>query len=87
LPSIVANLCVPYMARAAFVTPRTMQAILTNLERDGLLVRQEDSGHGRLLRTELACRGQTVLARTHRSAEMAGLLAPCAGALGATGED
>jgi hypothetical protein len=35
------------LARAAFVTAQTMQAILANLERDGLLVRCPDPAHGR----------------------------------------
>lgn len=54
------------LARAAFVTPQTMQGILTNLERDGLLVRRADPEHGRILRSELTSRGQTALARAHR---------------------
>ncbi len=57
------------LARAAFVTPQTMQGILANLERDGLLVRQADPEHGRILRSELTSRGQTVLARAHRLVE------------------
>ncbi|QRN94370.1 MarR family transcriptional regulator [Archangium violaceum] len=54
------------LARAAFVTPQTMQGILANLERDGLLVRQADPEHGRILRSELTSHGQKVLARAHR---------------------
>ena len=57
------------LARAVFVTPQTMQGILANLERDGLLVRQADPEHGRILRSGLTSRGQTVLARAHRLVE------------------
>jgi DNA-binding MarR family transcriptional regulator len=57
------------LARAAFVTPQTMQGIIANLERDGLLVRQADPEHGRILRSGLTSHGQTVLARAHRLVE------------------
>ncbi|MET0405141.1 MAG: MarR family transcriptional regulator [Cystobacter sp.] len=54
------------LARAAFVTPQTMQGILANLERDGLLVRQADPEHGRILRSGLTLEGQSVLVEAHR---------------------
>ncbi len=41
------------LARAAFVTAQTMQGVLVNLERDGLLERRPDPAHGRILRSEL----------------------------------
>lgn len=53
------------LARAAFVTPQTMHALLTNLERSGLLAREPDPAHGRLLRTRMTDRGQHVLAQAH----------------------
>jgi DNA-binding MarR family transcriptional regulator len=53
------------LARAAFVTPQTMQGIVANLERDGLLKRRADPGHGRILRSELTHRGRGVLERAH----------------------
>ena len=53
------------LARAAFVTAQTMQAILTNLERNGLLERRPDPDHGRVLRTELTRHGHDVLAQAH----------------------
>ncbi len=56
------------LARAAFVTPQTMQGILANLERDELLVRRADPSHGRILRSELTRRGQRVLSEAHRIA-------------------
>jgi DNA-binding MarR family transcriptional regulator len=53
------------LARAAFVTPQTMQGIVANLERDGLLKRRADPQHGRILRSELTRRGRGVLERAH----------------------
>ena len=50
------------LARAAFVTPQTMQAILVNLERGGLIVRRPHPGHGRVLMTELTKAGREVVA-------------------------
>src|SRR4249919_2396743 len=41
------------LARWAMVTPQTMNQILTGLERDGLLVREADPEHGRILRAFL----------------------------------
>lgn len=53
------------LARAAFVTAQTMQGVLVNLERDGLLERRPDPAHGRILRSELTDHGRGVLARAH----------------------
>ncbi len=53
------------LARAAFVTAQTMQAVLANLERDGLLQRRPDPAHGRILRSELTSKGVKVLKRAH----------------------
>ena len=55
------------LARAAFVTPQTMQALLANLERDGLLQRRPDPAHGRILRSELTAKGTKVLTQAHRA--------------------
>src|ERR1700685_1385222 len=46
------------LARAAFVTPQTMQAILVNLERGGLIVRSPHPGHGRVIMTALTKEGE-----------------------------
>lgn len=55
------------LARAAFVTPQSMQGMLSNLERDGLLTRTNHPGHGRILRNQLTPRGRQILeeARCH----------------------
>jgi DNA-binding MarR family transcriptional regulator len=54
------------LARAAFVTPQTMTGILANLHRDGLLSRDADPSHGRILRSELTPAGKKTLAHAHR---------------------
>jgi DNA-binding MarR family transcriptional regulator len=50
------------LARTAFVTPQTMQAILVNLERRGLIVRSPHPEHGRVIMTELTTTGQKAVA-------------------------
>lgn len=45
------------LARRAFVTPQTMQAILVALERAGLISRTPHPEHGRVQTTELTARG------------------------------
>jgi len=55
------------LARAAFVTPQTMTGILANLQRDGLLSREADPSHGRILRSELTPAGKKKLAHAHRA--------------------
>lgn len=45
------------LARWAQVTPQTMNQILTGLERDGLVRREADPVHGRILRAFLTARG------------------------------
>jgi len=54
------------LARAAFVTPQTMTGILANLHRDGLLSREADPFHGRILRSELTPAGKKTLAQAHQ---------------------
>lgn len=46
------------LARAAFVTPQSMQGILVNLERAGLIVRSPHLIHGRIIMTELTKAGR-----------------------------
>jgi DNA-binding MarR family transcriptional regulator len=53
------------LARAAFVTPQTMQAIVANLERARLLVREADPMHGRVLKGELTANGRKRLTKAH----------------------
>lgn len=58
------------LARAAFVTPQTMQAILVNLERSGLIVRRPHPEHGRVIMTELTAAGQKAVAEGAKAADV-----------------
>ena len=54
------------LARAAFVTPQTMQGMIANLERDGFLMRRPDPASARVLQAELTPHGRTRIADAHR---------------------
>jgi DNA-binding MarR family transcriptional regulator len=58
------------LARAAFVTPQTMQAILVNLERGGLIVRSPHPEHGRVIMTELTTAGDRAVAEGAKAADL-----------------
>jgi len=49
------------LARRAFVTPQTMQAILVALERSGFIARTPHPEHGRVQMTELTALGRDAL--------------------------
>ncbi len=53
------------LARRAFVTPQTMQAIIVTLERAELIKRMAHSVNGRVLTTELTLAGRSVLRAAH----------------------
>jgi DNA-binding MarR family transcriptional regulator len=57
------------LARRAFVTPQTMQAMLVKLEKSGLIQRSADAEHGRIQRTELTEEGRASLAKAHLAAQ------------------
>lgn len=63
------------LARRAFVTPQTMQAIIVTLERDGLIQRTAHPLHGRVLTTELTPEGRSALRSAHEIVANAELLA------------
>jgi len=46
------------LARAAFVTPQSMQGMLVTLERDGFIIRTPHPEHGRIIMTELTEKGR-----------------------------
>lgn len=46
------------LARAAFVTPQSMQGMLVTLERDGFILRTPHPDHGRIIMTELTEKGK-----------------------------
>jgi DNA-binding MarR family transcriptional regulator len=51
------------LARRCHVTPQTMTGIIANLVASGLVARQADPEHGRILRTLLTPGGSDLLAR------------------------
>lgn len=53
------------LARAAFVTAQTMQAVLANLERRGVVERSPAPGNARILQASLTDAGRRVLERAH----------------------
>ncbi len=57
------------LARRAFVTPQTMQAMLVKLDRAGLIQRRPDAEHGRIQRTEMTAEGRAALIQAHRAAQ------------------
>lgn len=57
------------LARAAFVTPQTMQGILVNLERGGLIARTPHPEHGRVIMTELTAAGWQAVAAGAQAAD------------------
>ena len=58
------------LARSAFVTPQTMQGILVNLERSGLIARKAHPQHGRIIMTELTTAGEKAVAEGARAADI-----------------
>lgn len=57
------------LARRCFVTPQTMNGILVNLEKAGLLERRAHPEHGRVLRAYLTGDGEGMLSRAHALVE------------------
>ena len=53
------------LARAAFVTAQTMQGVLANLERDGIVARKADRENAKILRGEITAKGRRKLVRAH----------------------
>ncbi|WP_443070091.1 MarR family winged helix-turn-helix transcriptional regulator [Sulfitobacter sp.] len=49
------------LARRAFITPQSMQGILSNLEKSGLILRGSDVNHGRRQPSELTAKGRVML--------------------------
>ena len=57
------------LARRCFVTPQTMNGILVNLEKAGLLERRPHPEHGRVLQAYLTGSGERMLSRAHALVE------------------
>src|SRR5690349_2373395 len=54
------------LARRSFVTPQTMNTIVSHLEAAGLLVRRPHPEHGRVLQAYVTPQGETLLQEGHR---------------------
>jgi DNA-binding MarR family transcriptional regulator len=54
------------LSRAAFTTAQSMQGIVSNLEKLGLMRRVPDPHHGRIKQSALTRSGEQVLARAHK---------------------
>tara|TARA_A100000171_G_C2131711_1_gene147202 strand:- start:762 stop:1220 length:459 start_codon:yes stop_codon:yes gene_type:complete len=54
------------LARASFITPQTMHGIVSNLEKNSLVKRKQDSQHGRILCTELTKQGIKAVKLAHK---------------------
>jgi DNA-binding MarR family transcriptional regulator len=55
------------LARRSFVTPQTMNSIVTRLETAGLISRGAHPAHGRVLQAHLTEEGKKLLSGAHRS--------------------
>jgi DNA-binding MarR family transcriptional regulator len=57
------------LARRSYITPQSMSQVITALERDGLIVRQPDRSHRRILRVKLTAKGRRVLTACNRAVD------------------
>ncbi len=51
------------LAKLTFLTPQTINVIVSNLERDGAIVKTAHATHGRILRLHATAKGQALLKR------------------------
>lgn len=57
------------LARRSFVTPQTMNVIVTKLERSGLIERGPHPEHGRVLRAYLTGKGRGLVSGAHEKVD------------------
>jgi DNA-binding MarR family transcriptional regulator len=57
------------LARLTLLTPQTINLIVKNLERDGLITKTPDDVHGRLIRLETTARGRQLRSRCRTRAD------------------
>ena len=72
------------LARLAFLTPQTINVIVSNLERDGAIEKTAHATHGRILRLHATARGQALLRRCRAQVET--IEADLSAALGRDGD-
>jgi DNA-binding MarR family transcriptional regulator len=63
------------LARRSYITPQSMSQVITALERDGLIVREPDRSHGRILRARLTAKGRRVLTVSDKAVDAQEMLA------------
>ena len=57
------------LARLTLLTPQTINLIVKNLERDGLIVRTPDEVHGRVIRIEPTAKGRALRSKCRTRAD------------------
>jgi DNA-binding MarR family transcriptional regulator len=57
------------LARRSYITPQSMSQVIGALERDGLIERQPDRSHRKILRATLTGKGRRVLAACDRAVD------------------
>jgi DNA-binding MarR family transcriptional regulator len=57
------------LARRSYITPQSMSQVIAALETDGLIERQPDRAHRRILRATLTGKGRRVLASCDRAVD------------------
>jgi DNA-binding MarR family transcriptional regulator len=57
------------LARLTLLTPQTINLIVKNLERDGLIVKTPDDVHGRVIRIETTARGRQLRSKCRARAD------------------
>lgn len=57
------------LARRSFVTPQTMNVVLTKLESAGLIARSAHPKHGRVLQAHLTDKGKELVSGAHKKVE------------------
>jgi DNA-binding MarR family transcriptional regulator len=57
------------LARRSYITPQSMSQVISALERDGLIERQPDRSHRKILRARLTGKGRRVLAECDRAVD------------------
>jgi DNA-binding MarR family transcriptional regulator len=57
------------LARLTLLTPQTINVIVKNLERDGLIIKTPDDVHGRVIRIETTARGRALRSKCRSRAD------------------
>jgi DNA-binding MarR family transcriptional regulator len=58
------------LARRSYITPQSMSQVIAALESDGLIERQPDRSHRKILRARLTAKGRRVLAECDKAVDV-----------------